>query len=95
MRCPFPLCHPPARSVLYLDYFSLFLQISFQFVTLDALNILLKKVQPSENGLLPFDACIAWLESVKSIKPWVEWISLDNYQFQFYQKKKELLDSVL
>lgn len=69
--------------------------MSFQFVTLDALNILLKKVQPSENGLLPFDACIAWLESVKSIKPWVEWISLDNYQFQFYQKKKELLDSVL
>ncbi|XP_055559911.1 E3 ubiquitin-protein ligase rnf213-alpha-like isoform X6 [Falco cherrug] len=65
------------------------------FVTLDALNILLKKVQPSEKGLLPFDACIAWLKSVKSIKPWVEWISLDNYQLQFYQKKKELLESVL
>ncbi|XP_075580950.1 E3 ubiquitin-protein ligase rnf213-alpha-like [Pelecanus crispus] len=65
------------------------------FVTLDALNILLKKVQPSENGLLPFDACIAWLRSVKSIKPWVEWISLDNYQLQFYQKKKKLLESVL
>ncbi|XP_009320630.1 PREDICTED: E3 ubiquitin-protein ligase RNF213-like [Pygoscelis adeliae] len=65
------------------------------FATLDALNILLKKVQPSENGLLPFDACVAWLKSVKSIKPWVEWISLDNYQLQFYQKKKKLLESVL
>ncbi|XP_009695289.1 PREDICTED: E3 ubiquitin-protein ligase RNF213-like [Cariama cristata] len=65
------------------------------FVTLDALNILLKKVQPCENGLLPFDACIAWLKSVKSIKPWVEWISLDNYQLQFYPKKKKLLESVL
>ncbi|KAM9258624.1 E3 ubiquitin-protein ligase rnf213-alpha-like [Morus bassanus] len=65
------------------------------FVTLDALNILLKKVQPSENGLLPFDACIAWLKSVKSIKPWVEWISLDNYQLQFYQKKTKLLETVL
>ncbi|XP_050770500.1 E3 ubiquitin-protein ligase rnf213-alpha-like [Gymnogyps californianus] len=65
------------------------------FVTLDALNVLLKKVQPSENGLLPFDACVAWLKSVKSIKPWVEWISRDNYQLQFYQKKKKLLESVL
>ncbi|XP_072704248.1 E3 ubiquitin-protein ligase rnf213-alpha-like isoform X2 [Ciconia boyciana] len=65
------------------------------FVTLDALNILLKKIQPSENGLLPFDACVAWLKSVKSIKPWVEWISLDNYQLQFYQKKKKLLEAVL
>ncbi|KAM6032909.1 E3 ubiquitin-protein ligase rnf213-alpha-like isoform 2-T2 [Chlamydotis macqueenii] len=65
------------------------------FVTLDALDILLKKVQPSENGLLPFDACVAWLKSVKSIKPWVEWISRDNYQLQFYQKKKQLLERVL
>ncbi|KAM6032780.1 E3 ubiquitin-protein ligase RNF213-like isoform 1-T1 [Theristicus caerulescens] len=65
------------------------------FVTLDALNVLLNKVQPSENGLLPFDACVAWLKSVKSIKPWVEWISQDNYQLQFYQKKKQLLDAVL
>ncbi|XP_063178349.1 E3 ubiquitin-protein ligase rnf213-alpha-like isoform X3 [Chroicocephalus ridibundus] len=65
------------------------------FVTLDALNVLLKKVQPSENGLLPFDACVAWLKSVKSIKPWVEWISLDNYQLWFYQKKKQLLENVL
>ncbi|XP_074936539.1 E3 ubiquitin-protein ligase rnf213-alpha-like, partial [Phalacrocorax aristotelis] len=65
------------------------------FATLDALNILLKKVQPSENGLLPFDACIVWLKRVKSIKPWVEWISLDNYQLQFYQKKKKLLESIL
>lgn len=67
----------------------------FQFVTLEALNILLKKVQPSENRLLPFDACVMWLQSVKSIKPWVEWISLDNYQVQFYQEKKQLLESVL
>ena len=95
MRYPFALCHPPARSVLYRDSLSLSLQMSFQFVTLDALNVLLKKVQPSENGLLPFDACVAWLKSVKSIKPWVEWISLDNYQLQFYQKKKKLLESVL
>ncbi|XP_042653147.1 E3 ubiquitin-protein ligase rnf213-alpha-like [Tyto alba] len=65
------------------------------FVTLDALNILLKKVQPFENGLLPFDACVAWLKSIKSIKPWMEWISLDDYQLQFYQKKKKLLESVL
>ncbi|KAM6240959.1 E3 ubiquitin-protein ligase rnf213-alpha-like [Porphyrio hochstetteri] len=66
------------------------------FVTLDALNILLEKVEPSENRLLPFDACVAWLKSIKSIKPWVEWISLDNYQLQFYQKKKKkLLESVL
>ncbi|XP_009867566.1 PREDICTED: E3 ubiquitin-protein ligase RNF213-like, partial [Apaloderma vittatum] len=65
------------------------------FVTLDALNILLKKVEPSENGLLPFDACVAWLKSVKSIKPWMQWISLDNYQLQFYQNKKKLLDAVL
>lgn len=67
----------------------------FQFVTLEALNILLKKVQPSENRLLPFDACVTWLQSVKSIEPWVEWISLDNYQVQFYQEKKRLLESVL
>ncbi|KAM6394866.1 E3 ubiquitin-protein ligase rnf213-alpha-like [Rhynochetos jubatus] len=65
------------------------------FVALDALNILLKKVQPSENGLLPFDACVAWLKSVKAVKPWVEWISQDNYQLQFYQKKQELLETVL
>ncbi|KAM6364551.1 LOW QUALITY PROTEIN: E3 ubiquitin-protein ligase rnf213-alpha-like [Pluvialis apricaria] len=65
------------------------------FVTLDALHLLLEKVQPSENGLLPFDACVAWLKSVKSIKPWVEWISLDNYQLQFYEKKQQLLDKVL
>ncbi|XP_062457519.1 E3 ubiquitin-protein ligase rnf213-alpha-like [Rhea pennata] len=65
------------------------------FVALDALNILLKKVQPTEKALLPFDACVAWLESVKSIKPWVEWMSMDNYQLQFYQKKKELMECVL
>ncbi|XP_063997715.1 E3 ubiquitin-protein ligase rnf213-alpha-like [Pogoniulus pusillus] len=65
------------------------------FVTLDALNILLKKVQPTEDGLLPFDACVAWLKSVKSIKPWVEWISLHNHQLQLYQKKQQLLDTVL
>ncbi|XP_035753505.1 E3 ubiquitin-protein ligase rnf213-alpha-like [Egretta garzetta] len=65
------------------------------FVTLDALKILLEKVQPLEDALLPFDACIAWLKSVKSIKPWVEWISLDNYQLQFYEEKRKLLESVL
>jgi len=93
MRYPFPLCHPPARSAL--TGLLLSLSLSLQFVTLDALNILLKKVQPSENKLLPFDACVGWLKSVKSIKPWVEWISRDNYQLRFYQNKKKLLESVL
>ncbi|XP_061299174.1 E3 ubiquitin-protein ligase RNF213-like [Pezoporus flaviventris] len=65
------------------------------FVTLDALNILLENVQPCENRLLPFDASVAWLKSVKSIKPWMEWISEDNYQLHFYQKKQQLLESVL
>ncbi|XP_074786497.1 E3 ubiquitin-protein ligase rnf213-alpha-like [Athene noctua] len=65
------------------------------FVTLNALNVLLKKVQPSESGLLPFDACVAWLKNIKSIKPWVEWISQDNYQLRFYPEKKQLLKSLL
>ncbi|XP_074663829.1 E3 ubiquitin-protein ligase rnf213-alpha-like isoform X2 [Strix aluco] len=65
------------------------------FVALDALNILLKKEQPIESRLLPFDACVAWLKNIKSIKPWVEWISRDNYQLQFYPEKKQLLESVL
>ncbi|XP_062496366.1 E3 ubiquitin-protein ligase RNF213-like isoform X4 [Pezoporus occidentalis] len=65
------------------------------FVTLDALNILLENVQPCENRLLPFDASVAWLKSVKSIKPWMEWISEDNYQLHFYQKKQQLLENVL
>ncbi|KAM9300337.1 E3 ubiquitin-protein ligase rnf213-alpha-like [Morus bassanus] len=64
------------------------------FVTLDTLNILLKKVQPTDN-LLSFEACTEWLRRVKSIKPWMEWISMDNYQIHLYQKKRELLRSVL
>ncbi|XP_026723315.1 E3 ubiquitin-protein ligase rnf213-alpha-like [Athene cunicularia] len=65
------------------------------FVSLDILNVLLKKVQPSESELLPFDVCIAWLKNIKSIKPWVESISRDNYQLQFYPEKKQLLERVL
>ncbi|XP_009475166.1 PREDICTED: E3 ubiquitin-protein ligase RNF213-like [Nipponia nippon] len=64
------------------------------FITLDTLNILLKKVQPT-NNLLSFEACTEWLRRVKSIKPWMEWISTDNYQIHLYQKKRELLRSVL
>ncbi|KAM6211439.1 E3 ubiquitin-protein ligase rnf213-alpha-like [Sarcoramphus papa] len=64
------------------------------FVTLDTLNILLKKVQPTDN-LLSFEACTEWLRRVKSIKPWMEWISIDNYQIHLYEKKRELLKSVL
>ncbi|XP_032847063.2 E3 ubiquitin-protein ligase rnf213-alpha-like [Tyto alba] len=64
------------------------------FITLDTLNILLKKVQPTDN-LLSFEACTEWLKRVKSIRPWMEWISMDNYQIHLYQKKKELLRSVL
>ncbi|XP_074938739.1 E3 ubiquitin-protein ligase rnf213-alpha-like isoform X2 [Phalacrocorax aristotelis] len=64
------------------------------FVTLDTVNILLKKVQPTDN-LLSFEACTEWLRRVKSIKPWMEWISMDNYQVHLYQKKRELLRSVL
>ncbi|XP_009952271.1 PREDICTED: E3 ubiquitin-protein ligase RNF213-like [Leptosomus discolor] len=64
------------------------------FITLDALNILLKKVQPTDN-LLSFKACTEWLRRVKSIKPWMKWISMDNYQIHLYQKKRELLKSVL
>ncbi|KAM6093566.1 E3 ubiquitin-protein ligase rnf213-alpha-like [Chlamydotis macqueenii] len=66
----------------------------FQFVTLDTLNILLKKVRPTDN-LLSFEACTEWLRRVKSIKPWIEWISMDNYQIHLYQKKRELLKSIL
>ncbi|XP_029898687.1 E3 ubiquitin-protein ligase rnf213-alpha-like isoform X1 [Aquila chrysaetos chrysaetos] len=69
-------------------------QETFQFVTLDTLNILLKKVQPTDN-LLSFEACREWLRRVKSIKPWMEWISMDNYQIHLCQKKRELLRSVL
>ncbi|XP_074426105.1 E3 ubiquitin-protein ligase rnf213-alpha-like isoform X2 [Larus michahellis] len=64
------------------------------FVTLDTLNILLKKVQPTDN-LQSFEACTEWLRRVESIKPWMEWISTDNYQIHLYQKKRELLRSVL
>ncbi|XP_074672203.1 E3 ubiquitin-protein ligase rnf213-alpha-like isoform X1 [Strix aluco] len=63
------------------------------FVTLDTLNILLKKVQPTDN-LLSFEGCTEWLGRVRSIKPWMEWISMDNYQIHLYQKKRELLKSV-
>ncbi|KAM6439343.1 E3 ubiquitin-protein ligase rnf213-alpha-like isoform 2-T2 [Rhynochetos jubatus] len=64
------------------------------FVTLDTLNILLKKVQPT-NNLLSFETCTEWLRMVQSIRPWMEWISTDNYQIHFYKKKRELLRSVL
>ncbi|XP_065501150.1 E3 ubiquitin-protein ligase rnf213-alpha-like [Caloenas nicobarica] len=64
------------------------------FVTLDTLNVLLKKVQPTDN-LLSFEACTEWLRRVKSIKPWMERISMDNYQIHLYQKKRELLKTVL
>ncbi|XP_074996114.1 E3 ubiquitin-protein ligase rnf213-alpha-like isoform X2 [Calonectris borealis] len=64
------------------------------FVALDTLNILLKKVQPTDN-LLSFEACTEWLRKVKSIKPWMGWISMDNYQIHLYQKKRELLRTVL
>ncbi|XP_068024256.1 E3 ubiquitin-protein ligase rnf213-alpha-like [Melanerpes formicivorus] len=68
---------------------------SGMFITLDALNILLRKLQPTQDGLLPFDACVAWLKSVKSIKPWVEWVSLDNNQLHLPQKQQQLLETVL
>ncbi|XP_014821245.1 PREDICTED: E3 ubiquitin-protein ligase RNF213-like [Calidris pugnax] len=64
------------------------------FVTLDTLNILLKKVQPTDD-LQSFEACTEWLRRVKSIKPWMEWISTDNYQIHLYYTKRELLRSVL
>ncbi|XP_026713188.1 E3 ubiquitin-protein ligase rnf213-alpha-like [Athene cunicularia] len=63
------------------------------FVTLDTLNIILKKVQPTDK-LLSFEGCTEWLGRVRSIKPWMEWISMDNYQIHLYQKKRELLKSV-
>ncbi|XP_056183966.1 E3 ubiquitin-protein ligase rnf213-alpha-like isoform X3 [Falco biarmicus] len=66
----------------------------FQFITLDTLNILLKKVQPTGN-LRSFEACTEWLRRVKSIMPWMEQISIDNYQLNLHQKKRELLRSVL
>ncbi|PKU43384.1 hypothetical protein llap_6310 [Limosa lapponica baueri] len=64
------------------------------FVTLDTLNILLKKVQPTD-VLQSFEACTEWLRRVKSIKPWMEWISTNNYQIHLYHTKRELLRSVL
>ncbi|KAM4682179.1 E3 ubiquitin-protein ligase rnf213-alpha-like isoform 3-T3 [Amazona ochrocephala] len=64
------------------------------FITLDTLNIILKMVQPTDN-LLSFEGCTEWLRRVKSFKPWMGWIDMDSDQIHLYQKKSELLRSVL
>ncbi|XP_065534706.1 E3 ubiquitin-protein ligase RNF213-like isoform X4 [Lathamus discolor] len=64
------------------------------FITLDTLNIILKKLKPTDT-LLSFEACTEWLRRVKSFKPWMGWIDTSNHQVHLHQKKTELLRSVL
>ncbi|KAH1171819.1 hypothetical protein KIL84_007437, partial [Mauremys mutica] len=65
------------------------------FVSLDAVSIVLKQLQPTEKELLPFSACLTWLKRIKSIKHNVELITSDDYQMRLYDNKEELLNSVL
>ncbi|KAH1171530.1 hypothetical protein KIL84_007148, partial [Mauremys mutica] len=65
------------------------------FIALDAVNIILKQLQPTEKELLPFNACLTWLKRIKSIKHTVELITSDDYQMRLYRNKEELLNSVL
>ncbi|XP_067411298.1 E3 ubiquitin-protein ligase rnf213-alpha-like isoform X2 [Emydura macquarii macquarii] len=65
------------------------------FVALDAVNIILKQLQPTEKELLPFNACLTWLKRIKSIKHTLELITSDDYQMRLYPNKEELLNSIL
>ncbi|XP_014382960.2 E3 ubiquitin-protein ligase rnf213-alpha-like, partial [Alligator sinensis] len=65
------------------------------FVSLDALNILLRQLQPTEETFVSFATCLAWLKRVKSIKHTLNWVTSDDYQIRLYSEKAKLLSSVL
>ncbi|KYO41916.1 E3 ubiquitin-protein ligase RNF213 [Alligator mississippiensis] len=65
------------------------------FVSLDALNILLRQLQPTEETFVSFATCLAWLKRVQSIKHTLNWVTSDDYQIRLYSEKGKLLSSIL
>ncbi|KYO18317.1 hypothetical protein Y1Q_0012798 [Alligator mississippiensis] len=65
------------------------------FLSLDALNTILRQLQPTEETFGSFDSCLAWLKRIKSIKHALNRITSDDYQIRLDRKKGELLSSIL
>ncbi|XP_078518528.1 E3 ubiquitin-protein ligase rnf213-alpha-like [Lissotriton helveticus] len=60
-------------------------------VEIDAANIVIEMLEPTNNLLLPFENCKAWLERVKSFKYTMELILSDEYPLIRWNKAQELL----
>ncbi|XP_014379404.2 E3 ubiquitin-protein ligase RNF213-like [Alligator sinensis] len=65
------------------------------FLSLDALNTILRQLQPTEETFGSFDSCLAWLKRIKSIKHALNRVTSDDYQIRLDRKKGELLSSIL